>query len=314
MASSAAAPSPEAAAVYARVQQLLSGGGDACTAGDGQKVSAAFLAKLRHSIDILEKAYKIFGIRGVVGSFNGGKEACAIAYLQQVALLRFLAGSASGGQGQTSPTDTNSTRGTEPAPSPPPAVPASSPRMEAVYFVLKDDFEEVQALVESISSAPRLNMALEKYDCGWQEGISARVNRDKGEGEAQPPATCFVLGTRETDPNAGAAPADFEPSSSWIKTCTFMRCNPVLRWSYHDVWVFLKEVVEPCCAASSSTPSALPFCSLYLRGYTSLGTRGNTRANPALLKDESTGEYRPAWELEDGARERDGRISSSGKK
>ena len=49
------------------------------------------------------------------------------------------------------------------------------------------------------------------------------------------------------------------------------------------------------------------FCPLYQRGYTSLGARSTTRPNSALLQPD--GSYLPAWALQDGAMEREGRAA-----
>ena len=77
-----------------------------------------------------------------------------------------------------------------------------------------------------------------------------------------------MLGTRATDPNAKGQ-QDFAPSSDWMPP--FMRVNPVIYWSYADVWEFLQRF-------------ELPICCLYERGYTSLGKRSDTQPNPALLR------------------------------
>ena len=71
-----------------------------------------------------------------------------------------------------------------------------------------------------------------------------------------------MLGCRG-DPNAGGQD-EFCPSSpGWPP---FMRVNPVLGWTYADVWGFLKA-------------AQVPYCSLYDHGFTSLGSINNTRPN-----------------------------------
>ena len=91
----------------------------------------------------------------------------------------------------------------------------------------------------------------------------------------------FVLGTRSGDPNSVGQEA-FAPSSSWMPP--FMRVNPILHWSYAQVWDFLRAF-------------ELPYCALYDEGYTSLGRKANTQRNPALRRSDGT--YSPAWALDD---------------
>ena len=50
-------------------------------------------------------------------------------------------------------------------------------------------------------------------------------------------ALAFVLGTRAGDPNAGSQ-GYFAPSSHYMPP--FMRVNPILEWSYGQVWHFLR--------------------------------------------------------------------------
>lgn len=110
----------------------------------------------------------------------------------------------------------------------------------------------------------------------------------------------------------------------------FDRINPIINWSYLDVWTFLRKL-------------EVPYCRLYDEGYTSLGSTYNTFPNPALLitTEDSTIppsnsnsdpfvdppasatpisptlvdvgilRYQPAYELKDESMERAGRQAVS---
>eukprot|EP00793_Prasinoderma_coloniale_P006427 PRCOL_00001257-RA len=148
---------------------------------------------------------------------------------------------------------------------------------QAVYWEEEHMFPELDAFVRA--SAKRYGFNLITYSSGFVEGLQELVSE-----RARPPA--LVLGTRATDPN-GVSATPFEPSSpSWP---AFMRINPILNWSYADVWTFLRG-------------NGLAYCSLYDLGYTSLGNSTNSVANPALALEG--GGYAPAYLLEDGTKER----------
>jgi FAD synthetase len=104
----------------------------------------------------------------------------------------------------------------------------------------------------------------------------------------------IVLGTRRGDPNAGGQDALCASSPGWPP---FLRVNPVLEWGYSDVWGFLDAI-------------GASYCSLYDRGFTSVGAAPSTSPNPALQRPD--GSYAPARELSDGRTERAGRGKGGG--
>lgn len=77
---------------------------------------------------------------------------------------------------------------------------------------------------------------------------------------------------------------------------TFMRILPILNFSFHDVWLYLKEF-------------DVNYCRLYDEGYTSVGWEGNTFRNPKLrtVDDHGVVIYKPAYMLEDSDDERTSR-------
>jgi FAD synthetase len=107
---------------------------------------------------------------------------------------------------------------------------------------------------------------------------------------AEPTVRAFITGRRSTDPHA--EPQPFAPSTAGWPEC--MRVSPILHWTYHHVWEYLRT-------------RHVPYPALYNWGYTSIGTTKNTRPNPALF-DKATGTFRPAYELEDASQERLSRV------
>ncbi|CAD7930059.1 unnamed protein product [Amoebophrya sp. A25] len=274
------------------------------------RASPSFADKLYDSLSTLADAIRVFGAQQMLISFNGGKEASVLLFL-------FLVVTDSRWAQTCSDTTSASSSGAVPATctinSPSSAVNDTSRSsssgttspMRAVHFVNPDEFPEILQYVSDIegmlkqdssssttsSSATKRtrHVVLERTSAGWRDGISSIVER------ARPQTLCFAIGTRKTDPNAGSRPERFEPSSAWLgPNVTFMRVNPILDWSYHDVWYFLRAF-------------DLPYCALYDQGYTSIGTVKNTRPNEALRISPSDTDFRPAWTLEDESLERAGR-------
>ncbi|KAG1663703.1 hypothetical protein FOA52_013271 [Chlamydomonas sp. UWO 241] len=145
------------------------------------------------------------------------------------------------------------------------------------YFVREDDFEELDKFVREGDARYALRMQfLTNQD--FKKGLVDFISETGTQ--------AIVLGTRRGDPNARDQDFFCPSSDGWPP---FMRVNPILDWSYHDVWTFLRT-------------ARLPYCSLYDQGYTSLGSRATTRPNRALQRDD--GSYAPAYLLPDGRLER----------
>ena len=92
--------------------------------------------------------------------------------------------------------------------------------------------------------------------------------------QERPNIKAIILGTRAGDPGS-MSQGHFSPTDGdWP---LLMRVNPILNWSYSQVWTFIRRLT-------------LPYPSLYDRGYTSLGNVTNTAPNENLaVVDESTG-------------------------
>ena len=118
-------------------------------------------------------------------------------------------------------------------------------RLRTIFFETDDEFPEIKAFVHETVAASGVELIASGM--GFADGLRQCIDAHD--------SAAFVLGTRFGDPNANGQ-EDFSPSSTYMPP--FMRVNPILTWSYHDVWAFLR-VFE------------LPYCALYDEGYTSLG-------------------------------------------
>ncbi|XP_055638790.1 FAD synthase-like [Toxorhynchites rutilus septentrionalis] len=110
-----------------------------------------------------------------------------------------------------------------------------------------------------------------------------------------PSIRACIMGSRRTDPFCEKLSSIQETDPGWPK---LTRVNPLLDWNCTDIWHYIKE-------------NSVPYCSLYDRGYTSIGDKTNTIPNPYLRYVSSSGEvaYLPAYQLKDADKhERAGRI------
>ncbi|QHN86119.1 putative FAD synthase [Arachis hypogaea] len=151
--------------------------------------------------------------------------------------------------------------------------------MEKRYFLLSDNL--------FLSS---YGLQIDTICTDFKSGLEALLK--------EKPIRAIFLGVRIGDPTA-VGQEQFSPSSpGWP---AFMRVNPILDWSYRDVWAFLLT-----CKVN--------YCSLYDQGYTSIGSIYDTVPNSLLSTSDSSDKFKPAYLLADGRLERAGRakrLSSS---
>lgn len=256
---SGASDSPEAAAIGGRDagrlrQEILR------VAEDGELRGR----RLAAGLEVLDAALRLLGPDGLVVAFNGGKDATVVLHLARAAMA---------GLG-----------------------PDDRRPLRVMYLPSDDEFPEVDAFVDvTARSFPDIDVSMVLGGLGV--GLDRVCSEEARTAAAEIAVTAghrlglgFVLGTKINDPNAKGQ-GTFEPSSP--KFPPFWRVNPILDWSYADVWHFLRQ-------------HGLPYCSMYDRGYTSIGQQANTAPNPVLRCED--GSYLPAYALEDESLERAGRL------
>ncbi|KAI9342656.1 hypothetical protein BDR26DRAFT_859328 [Obelidium mucronatum] len=161
------------------------------------------------------------------------------------------------------------------------SLPKSIYKMPSLYVTATDPFPEVDAFVDHM--ADLYNLEVYKTSASMKDGLEDFLGR-------YPNVKAVLVGTRRTDPYSNHL-KEFDPTDNGWPDC--VRVHPILDWSYTEIWDFLKDY-------------KVEYCSLYDKGYTSLGGIHNTLPNPALKNKD--GGYHPAYLLTDGQRERDGRL------
>ena len=238
-----------------------------------------------HSLSVLYQGFRLYGPQSIIGSYNGGKDAVVILHLMRAAYAKYI-------EDVTIAKDEDDSEVSAPKGETSHAIP-SMPKPRVTYFESEHEFPAILALLhESVREFDLDMLAFErgtKFADGLRLIVENNIFGDSIE-KKEPSPMGFVLGTRKSDPNAGNQ-GDYAPSSSYMPP--FMRINPILAWTYGDVWKFLRLF-------------DLPYCSLYDEGYTSLGTVLDTLPCPALARDD--GSFHPAYTLEDWDQERAGRT------
>lgn len=221
--------------------------------------------KYKNATYVIERAFALYEFEQVAFSFNGGKDSTVLLHLLRAGfyLHKEKMKKSNGSQLDCMP---------------------ECP-IRTIYFESPCAFPEINSF--TYETATKYDLQLEIIRLDFKSGLENLVK--------EKPTKAIFLGTRIGDPNA-VGQEQFSPSSpGWPP---FMRVNPILDWSYRDVWAFLLTC-------------KVPYCSLYDKGYTSIGSIYDTVPNASLsIPDSSSNEqtFKPAYLLSDGRRERAGRA------
>ncbi|XP_031261673.1 FAD synthase [Pistacia vera] len=217
--------------------------------------------KYNNAIYVIRRALALYSIEEVAFSFNGGKDSTVLLHLLRAGwFLHKGEQSCSNGSLNNFPIGT-------------------------IYFESSCAFPEINSFTYDTAKVYGLQLDIIRSD--FKSGLEALL-KDK-------PIRAIFLGVRIGDPTA-VGQEQFSPSSpGWP---AFMRVNPILDWSYRDVWAFILTC-------------KVPYCSLYDQGYTSIGSIYDTVPNALLCVNNSSSskeKFKPAYLLSDGRLERAGRA------
>lgn len=221
----------------------------------------SFQDKFRKSVACISRTIDLYGVSGVAFSFNGGKDSTVLLHIIRAAIVLPLAERTGDLQN-----DYHGLKG-----------------ICSFVFEREDDFSEILTFTNDMSG--QYGLKVHKLHADFRTGVEGMLETTE--------LKAIILGTRRGDPNAHGQEMFCPSSADWPP---FMRVNPILDWSYADVWTFLRA-------------TAVPYCSLYDEGYTSIGATNNTVPNSLLRKED--GSFAPAYMLADSRMERAGRTSKT---
>ncbi|XP_053670638.1 FAD synthase-like [Anopheles nili] len=159
-------------------------------------------------------------------------------------------------------------------------------RIKCIYVRPRKPFDEIEEFVELCRD--HYGITISTIDGGIKAALELICKQD------QQIKAC-IMGSRRSDPYCERLASFQQTDPGWPE---LMRINPLLEWTCEDIWSYIRD-------------NNVPYCSLYDRGYTSIGDQSNTIPNPHLKVEMANGDvtYLPAFNLRDADKyERAGRL------